>query len=236
MALSLETGILSDLKSEDVEGYNYFKDQFDKLYEVLKTHEIKSDFKEPEDLDQEEVWSCQMYGYSGLHYLRILAAHIWDEKKVIKPGNEESDEDEAVEKYSEYFLKEESSIDVLFSKIGINRNKRKLKFDHLLIHSDAEGFYIPVDFDEVIFNDEIAGGMVGSTFKLKAELEVLAEWLELDFTLDIDSEEFWLLPEQQNKNKNKEKWKNFGIESHSCMNLLRACEESIKNKCAITFC
>ena len=40
------------------------------------------------------------------------------------------------------------------------------RFDfHLLIHSDAEGFYVPVDFKEVLFDEEqqLAGGMLGSS-------------------------------------------------------------------------
>jgi len=44
---------------------------------------------------------------------------------------------------------------------------------HLLCHSDAEGFYVPIDFDKVIVdvNDRgLAGGMLGSTQRLLAEL------------------------------------------------------------------
>ena len=232
MGLALITGILSDLKSEDVEGYEYFKDQFDGIQGILRQNGIQTDYTEPVDLDKKLIWDCQMYGYGGLHYLRRLAAHIWDGKKNIEPGNEEASEDKVMEKYCDQSMAEESSFNSLLSKMGIK--SKKLNFDHLMFHSDAEGFYIPVEFDDVIFDDAIAGGMIGSTYKLKSELEVLIDWLGLDLTIDTDSEEFWALPEEQNRNEIK--WKNFGVESYSCINLYLACKESIKNKCAITFC
>ena len=93
MGLSLETGILSDLKSEDIEGFNHYKNEFDKLYGILKKNGIQTSYREPEDLGKEFVWSSQMYGYGGLHYLRRLAAHIWEGKTKIKPGNNDSSEE-----------------------------------------------------------------------------------------------------------------------------------------------
>lgn len=55
------------------------------------------------------------------------------------------------------------------------------KFDtHLLCHSDCEGYYIPVDFDEVLFPDDdlgLPGGMVGSSEALLHELVYVAPYL-----------------------------------------------------------
>ena len=41
---------------------------------------------------------------------------------------------------------------------------------HLLCHSDSEGYYIPVDFQDVIFDDTLPGGMLGSSQRLREEL------------------------------------------------------------------
>jgi hypothetical protein len=48
---------------------------------------------------------------------------------------------------------------------------------HLICHSDIEGYYVPIDFDEVLLDDdeEIAGGgLVGSSQRLLAELQAVA--------------------------------------------------------------
>ncbi|MFC8384168.1 hypothetical protein [Nocardia sp. NPDC057272] len=54
---------------------------------------------------------------------------------------------------------------------------------HLICHSDCEGFYVPVDFDEVLFVGEdvdIAGGMVGSSTALMRELVYVAPYLGIE--------------------------------------------------------
>ena len=50
---------------------------------------------------------------------------------------------------------------------------------HLVCHSDAEGFYVPVDFDEVLYSEpdgdeQLAGGMLGSSYRLLDELVLVA--------------------------------------------------------------
>jgi hypothetical protein len=48
----------------------------------------------------------------------------------------------------------------------------RLKYRHLIIHSDAEGFHVPIDFAGARFgtNDiPLLGGMLGSTRRLRAE-------------------------------------------------------------------
>jgi hypothetical protein len=73
MGLNLEVGILADLKEADDDGFAYFKEQFKILNQVLSGAGLGTHV-EPEELD--EVFSCDMYGYSGLHYLRRIGAHL----------------------------------------------------------------------------------------------------------------------------------------------------------------
>lgn len=51
---------------------------------------------------------------------------------------------------------------------------------HLLCHSDCDGYYVPVDFDEVLFPDDelgLPGGMIGSSQALVRELVYTAPYL-----------------------------------------------------------
>jgi hypothetical protein len=50
---------------------------------------------------------------------------------------------------------------------------------HLLCHADAEGFYVPIDFKDVIFDEDgsLPRRMLGSTQQLMQELITLAPYL-----------------------------------------------------------
>jgi hypothetical protein len=50
------------------------------------------------------------------------------------------------------------------------------KYQHLIVHSDNEGFDVPIDFEEALVATDIPllGGMLGSTQRLQAECRVLA--------------------------------------------------------------
>jgi hypothetical protein len=50
---------------------------------------------------------------------------------------------------------------------------------HLMCHSDAEGYYVPIDFELVIFDKDV-GGWLGSSIWLKQELEELAEKMRFE--------------------------------------------------------
>ncbi|NHZ82768.1 hypothetical protein F2P44_26325 [Massilia sp. CCM 8695] len=45
---------------------------------------------------------------------------------------------------------------------------------HLVCHSDAEGFYVPVAFGDPAFHAELPGGILGSSYRLLEELIVVA--------------------------------------------------------------
>src|SRR5688572_505740 len=66
MGLSLEVGILADLKEHDPEGAQQFREEFETLNRFLASEGLPP-HHEPESC---EVWSGDMWGYSGLHYLR----------------------------------------------------------------------------------------------------------------------------------------------------------------------
>ena len=55
---------------------------------------------------------------------------------------------------------------------------------HLLCHSDCEGLYIPVNFDEPIFDDEVPTGMLGSSQGLLRELIEVAPHIGIELIDD----------------------------------------------------
>ena len=66
-----------------------------------------------------------------------------------------------------------------------------MPYQHLIVHGDAEGYYLPVEFDDVIIPDpslEIAGGMLGSSHALLRECRELAGVLELPEDLSLEDE------------------------------------------------
>jgi hypothetical protein len=229
MGLVLEVGILSDLRENDEEGYEYFLDQFNAINIHLKKAGLPT-HQEPAEC---EAWEGEMYGYSGLHYLRRIAAYIDCDGKLPSPGDENAHKDNIVNNYYEKYLGKSPGI---VKKIFAKSWNYKLEFNHLMLHNDAEGFYLPVDFEEVQFTDDalkIAGNMIGSSIRLLQECERLAKILEIPADLHDQSDELWEAADAQGESPIK--WKKYGVESFTCVNLLIACRKSIETGAAIVF-
>ena len=114
---------------------------------------------------------------------------------------------------------------------------RPLPFQHLMLHADGEGYYLPVDFAEVIFPDAslaIAGAMIGSVPRLKEECARLAAAIGLP--LDADPNDDEVAEAADTQDPSAEGWRRYGIEAYSCAGLLRACEASLATGAAIVFC
>ena len=228
MGLSIEVGILADLKENDPEGGVHFRNEFQLLNRYLGTRGLPA-HNEPDTCD---VWSCAMYGYSGLHYLRRIAAHYDLKATLPLPGDTNSSEDPILQQYYRDFERPRAGI--IGKLFGTGRRKRS--FDHLIIHSDAEGYYIPQDFPDVLIPGKdvpIAGGIVGSSHRLLSECQRLAEFLGLPRDIGEESEELWSAVESQGEGDIQ--WKRYGIESFSCVRLKAAAQRSIETGAAIVF-
>lgn len=215
MGLAVEVGIMSDLLENDDESFEYYEEQFAAINELLSERDLPT-HAEPSHVD--EVVSFDMWSYSGLHYLRRFAAHIDETGKPPTPGGDESSADPILQKY---YAEDE---------------KAKCKFHHLMDHSDAEGFYLPVDFPEPITapeDSEITGGTIGSSQRLLAECEELAKHLGLPTDLDPESDAIWDAAEMQGEGG--EGWQKYGVESFTCLRLIHAARASIKHGAAIVF-
>jgi len=218
MGLALEVGILADLVKHDPEGAEHHRGAFAALNRYLATQSL-APHQEPEVC---KVWSASMYGYSGLHYLRRLAARPAIDGALPTPGDRNAMEDSVLTEYFDAFADQPR---------GGNRS-----FDHLIVHSDAEGYYIPQDFPSVLqpgSGFESLAGAVGSSQRLLVECYKIAEALGLP--LDIDAESDEMLKATDNQGKAAGGWQKYGVESYSCLQLYNAALRSIDTGAAIVF-
>ncbi len=229
MGLALEVGILADQKKNDPEGFEMFKAQFDDVNTLLASNGLPR-HDEPEDC---EIWSGEMIGYSGLHYLRRIAAHVDAGRKLPGPGDGESSEEETLEAYFEDVTR--AAPGVLGRLFG--KKTFAWQFDHLIVHSDAEGFYLPLDFENVLFSPdslEIPGGMVGSAPQLLSECERLAGSLKIPANITLLSEELWEASDHS-QGEGETVWEQYGIESYTCVALMEGCRNALKTGAALVF-
>jgi hypothetical protein len=139
------------------------------------------------------------------------------------PGDDDSAEDALLQKYYADFD-------------GSDTRKAFGAYDHLIIHSDAEGYYIPQDFERVIIPGEscpIAGGIVGSSQRLLDECKRIAAVLQLPLELEAEDERVFNAAESQGKGATV--WERYGRESYSCLQLYHAANHSISTGAAIVF-
>jgi hypothetical protein len=216
MGLSLSVGMLADLLDNDAKGAKWAKQEFANINRALKDARLPL-HNEPTAVEPRYV--CDMWGYGGLHLLRRIAAYQALGQGLPAPGARDGVANDPV--VEEYYAKFEDS---------------SLKYKHLMLHSDAEGYYLPFDFEDVLFprkSLEIAGGMIGSSLRLRAECLDLAALLGVPPNTDPDSEEVFQAVESQGEAAG---WLAYGVESYVCLRLLGACEASIKTGAVIVFC
>ncbi|PQO41409.1 hypothetical protein [Blastopirellula marina] len=220
MGLALEVGILADLKTADEEGYDHIREQLSLVNQLLAANQLPA-HNEPEEIP---VFSCGMFGYSGLHYLRRIAAHLLVNDAVPEPCVDQPTEDPAMfDCYDEIATMQDA------------RSDEWKRFDHLLCHSDAEGYYLPQEFDEVLFDLDdlgVAGFQVGSSVKLLQECTTLAAALGMPTDLDPEDPIFYEAATNQGTGAG---WQRYGMECYSCIRLISAARHSIEHGAAIVF-
>ncbi len=233
MGLTISVGILEDLREADSEGYNNFRAYFDDINQALAAEHLPA-HHEPDQLGPHDFVSLDMYGYSGLHYLRRLAARFNYEGKLPPPGGEDSSQDDVLARYCKESTEEAPKS--RFARIfGTKSRPGSFDFNHLIQHSDCEGFYLPMDFTEVLFPDpalKIPGGMIGSSIRLRDECRRIATLMSLPDNIDPESDELFEATEQQGTGAG---WKRYGVEAFTCIRLLRACEASVRSGAALVF-
>jgi hypothetical protein len=224
LGLALCVGVPSEIREGDPEYVAYFEEQVEAVNGVLEQFELPP-HREPFGLEDERTFECEMVGHDGLHYLRRLAAHLALGREMPPPGDEGAAGDPVLEDYYRIF-------DASFAR----GEAAGMPFQHLIVHDDAEGYYLPVEFEDVIIPDaslEIAGGMIGSSHALLRECRELARALELPADLSLEDEAVWRAAE--NQGEGEAKWQRYGVESYTCLALIKACEASVETGAAVVF-
>jgi hypothetical protein len=231
LGLSLSVGYLADLLSGDPEGSTEVSRYFERLNEALVGAGYKP-HREPVELDESLRFSCDMWGYSGLHQLRRIAAYAAFGLPMPPPLAKDATDDPVLKRYYAEVTQQSSLVAHIFR----SRRGDSLRYQHLIVHSDAEGYYVPQDFPKVIFPADslkIPGAMIGSVPRLKDECQALAKLLEIPDGLGAESDE--VLEAAEDPGSGTVHWQRYGIESFSCIRLLAACQASLKTGAAIVF-
>jgi hypothetical protein len=213
MGLDMAVGILADVDDEDAD---MVRADFTVIRELLDLAGA-GPWDEPELNDEDTEW-FDMWGYSGLHTVRRLAVHLAENAKLPEPLNGRDVTDDP--------LLKKAYADLGGDPAG--------PFAHLIHHSDCDGYYVPVDFEQVIVDERLAGGSLGSSVRLLTETHSIAAALDLPEDLDPDSDE--ILEAAEAVTPAGEGWQRYGVESLVCLQLIHAAKHSIKTGAAIAFC
>jgi len=108
--------------------------------------------------------------------------------------------------------------------------------NHLLKHSTSEGYFAPIDFSDLLENDEV---QVGSCYRLREISEEVARFLQIPKPLKsipVDySAEGVELSEELNGWKDEGIWREHISETLLCIILYQGASVSIKNKMLLGF-
>lgn len=239
MGLTVAVGLYAQNLAEDEEEGEFLDEPFEALNAVLAEQGMAL-HEEPKSIPHDQYFEAQMWGYGGLHALRRLAA-FWALKGALPPPGA------SYESYAEDPVS--AQFGQLHEHYLLNRDKRKVfglfggppprpKFQHLILHSDAEGFYLPRSFDEVIVDFTQPqrpglGMMIGSSTVLLNECRELAVLLHLPEGIDPESDDFLELMDAPRMEGPI--WQAYPVEAHSLLNLTAACLASLETGAVVQF-
>lgn len=211
MGLAVQVGVLADLLENDPEGAEWLRRGFVAANKILAENRLPS-HSEPESLPPlNDRCSLNSYPYSFLHHLRRAYAR---------------------RKASASWIAEPLPPGVKPTEDEILRAAYRRQDSHLLTHSDAEGFYLPIDFAEVLFDrgKGVPGEMIGSSYRLREELLFVAPALQIQ----LDGAE---LPDEQADEINRllDSHDGLFIEKIVWLSLFESARLSIEHKTAIVF-
>jgi hypothetical protein len=215
MSVVITVGWLDEMRRFNEEGFADYRAFFQDVSAMLAKRNLA--FVEPENLGG-RGWGWQVFPPNGIAYLQRLAVYLWQKEEWPAPGTEDMGnplEDEEIDLELEDCYIEETE-----------PNSKGQRFNHLVCHPCREGFWLPVDFDEIIF-EEIQGGreQFGSSIRLEREVMEIVRLLELPLDLDPRKREV----EDRTRFASRDSevpWQRYGIEAYSCLLLYHAARAS----------
>jgi hypothetical protein len=216
-APELTVGILTALeRRDDGDGVARYSELLATTSRVLVEHGEEA-HREPARV---EPFTLAMYGYEGLHALRRVAAHLAASGTVPEPLDDVAEEAHLDPVVRAYYR-------------AATRDISQAAFPHLMLHSDAEGLWVPAPLGHVIVPDPaiaLEGGAVGSSAGLLAECEVLAAALELPEGLDVDGDGLW---DAAHGIGDRSGWRGRGVEAFTCLRLRAVARRSVDESAAL---
>jgi hypothetical protein len=212
MGLAVSVGVLAGKDNADPEGLDWLRAGFREVNRVLAAHGLPL-HEEPESLpDIPNRGQLMSFPYSWLHYLRRAAAFARQAPDQFCPVAEGVDpaQDEMLDR--EYFVIMDS---------------------HLICHSDSEGFYVPIDFTEPLYDDQeegLPGGILGSSQRALEEVRRTAPLLgiPLDDGDLCDDAARSIASEEDGSSA-------YWIERQVWLTMFEALRQSVEHKCAVAF-
>jgi len=164
--------------------------------------------------------------------VRRLAAHLWAESKLPAPFRaclpEDALEDPLVAEY--YASYEDEGLGRFWS--GVRADRDEPDFEHLMLHRDDGGVYVPVAFENPIELED--GELVGSSAELLAECEAIARALELDpLTRPDDAGVQRALQGLDGAVPDGARWTRYGLEVHTLLSFCAAARASLAARAAL---
>ncbi len=156
MGLAITSGEYAYFLEEDPEGAEWLEEDLLKINLALKEKGFR-EHTEPKKIPETNMSCIEGFPYSFLHYLRRVYALNELGEKITPTNGEITEQDESI----------------------IEKVSGKLS-SHLLCHSDAEGYYVPIEFNDVIFNSELPGEILGSRQKLFSEIIKIANLINIE--------------------------------------------------------
>lgn len=232
MGLNVVVGFADDL-ADDEDGLALFVAQVAAANSALARAGLPT-WSEP---DGAPAQSFEMYGYSGLHTLRRVAAHLKERGRLPDPlGPDEGAAEDAT--LAAVYAAGPAHRVVSRRRLGRQKTQQHGSpdphaFDHLIHHSDAEGLYAPVDFAPVLQDLGVAGGFIGSAPRLLAECHEIARAIGIDRGTDPDSED--VLAAVDGVVEDPRGWQLYAVETYTCLQLIRASEVALQTGTAVVF-
>jgi hypothetical protein len=244
MGLDVTAGYLSDIAHEDEEALEDPRPDFQALSDAVVAVGLKPHL-EPETLPTDRIYAERVGGYGSLHYARRLAAWLALERRLPPPllmGGEAGKDPVLQTFYNAHHLGIMPRRPISLSErlLGWAFRRQALPpstppYEHLIVHSDCEGYYLPQDFERVIMLADAEDArlqMIGSAPRLLAECRTLAEAIALPDDFDPDADE---PAEPTPAERAAEPWRAYPVESRVLSILMQACRASIENGAAVVF-
>ena len=155
MGLAISVGLL-DFVAGDEEGVEFYRGELERINALLIANGASAHV-EPEAVDHPNYRGfVSSFPYSFIHYLRrAIAYHAVGETLTEVPkGGDAADDPILAEEY--YMLS-----------------------SHIICHSDCDGYYVPIEFSEPIFDPE-SNLTLGSSIAMVEELIAVAPSLGID--------------------------------------------------------